>query len=127
MTNSEVTVDAWTGWRCVSCGCTTLFEPAACPRCNGTNGKECALSTSGVVWTRTVQRFAPKSPPYVPPAEGFSPFVVAYVELPEGLRVEAIVRADDVDDVQIGDVVELIETVPVPVFAPKSNRGEQHG
>lgn len=67
------------------------------------------LSRDGVVWSWTVQRYAPKSPPYVPPAGGFRPFVVAYVELPEGVRVEAVMElpSDDSPAVAIGDRVRL--------------------
>jgi uncharacterized OB-fold protein len=59
---------------------------------------EVELSGEGVLWTWTVQRFAPKSPPYVPPPGGFVPFVLGYVELPEGVRIEAVldVAAPDV-------------------------------
>jgi uncharacterized OB-fold protein len=48
------------------------------------------LSAVGTLWTWTVQRYAPKSPPYIPPAAGFTPFTVGYVELPEGVRVLAV-------------------------------------
>ncbi len=56
------------------------------------------LSEHGTVWGYTVQRFAPKSPPYVPPADGFAPFAVGYVELPEGVKVEAVIDCVDFDD-----------------------------
>ena len=48
----------------------------------------------GTVWTWTVQRFPPKSPPYEPPPEGFSPFAVGYVELAGGERIEAVLDVD---------------------------------
>jgi len=48
----------------------------------------------GTVWTWTVQRFPPKSPPYEPPAEGFQPFAVGYVELAGGERIEAVLDVD---------------------------------
>lgn len=48
----------------------------------------------GTLWTWTVQRFAPKSPPYVPPPEGFRPFAVGYVEVAGGERVAALLDVD---------------------------------
>jgi len=77
------------------------------------------LARQGVVWAHTVQRFAPKSPPYVPPAEGFQPFAVGYVELPDGVRVEAVLESLDrpaYDDLA-GAEVHLVDTEPVPRFA----------
>ncbi|MBB4858380.1 putative OB-fold protein [Novosphingobium chloroacetimidivorans] len=59
------------------------------------------LSREGRLWSYTVQRFRPKSPPYAGP-EAFAPWVVAYVELPGEVIVEA--RLDDVafEDVAVG-------------------------
>lgn len=62
------------------------------------------MSGDGTLWTWTVQRFPPKSPPYVPPPEGFTPFAVGYVELADGSRVEAVL---DVEDPYIGMPLRL--------------------
>jgi uncharacterized OB-fold protein len=71
------------------------------------------LSATGTLWTWTVQRYAPKSPPYVPPAAGFAPFTVGYVELPEGVRVLA--RLDiRPEDAEIGMPVTLTAGDGVP-------------
>jgi uncharacterized OB-fold protein len=48
------------------------------------------MAVDGTLWTWTVQRFPPKSPPYVPPPQGFQPFAVGYVELAGGERVAAV-------------------------------------
>jgi len=92
--------------------------PAAvgCQRCGSGEVIPVDLSRDGVVWAHTVQRFAPKSPPYVPPAEGFVPFAVGYVELPDGIRVEAILDCDDPDRL-VGAPVTLVASEPVPRFA----------
>jgi uncharacterized OB-fold protein len=82
------------------------------------------LSRSGRVWGHTVQRFAPKSPPYVPPADGFTPFAVGYVELAEGVRVEAVLDCLDFDELPGAEVV-LVATSPVPRFATAGAGG--HG
>jgi uncharacterized OB-fold protein len=76
------------------------------------------LSAGGVLWTWTVQRFAPKSPPYQPPPEGFRPFAVGYVELPDGVRVEAVIEVDDLASVRIGMPLRLVPSGGVPRFVP---------
>jgi uncharacterized OB-fold protein len=76
------------GSRCAGCAVAAYPAESACPRCGGP-AEPVALSGTGTLWTWTVQRYAPKSPPYVPPAAGFTPFAVGYVELPEGVRVLA--------------------------------------
>jgi uncharacterized protein len=76
------------------------------------------LSREGVLWTWTVQRFAPKSPPYEPPSRGFQPFAVGYVELPEGVRVEAIVEVGDLESLHVGMPVRLAPSTGVPRFVP---------
>ena len=54
----------------------------------------CELPAAGRLWSYTVQRFAPKSPPYAGP-QPFEPFAVGYVELPGAVIVES--RLTDVD------------------------------
>ncbi|WP_236700522.1 OB-fold domain-containing protein [Allosalinactinospora lopnorensis] len=82
------------------------------------------LSTQGRVWAYTIQRFPPKSPPYVPPPEGFRPFAVGYVELPEGIKVEAVLDCEEFTDLDAGSPVSLVATEPVPRFATVSHQGE---
>jgi len=75
------------------------------------------LSTRGTVWGFTVQRFAPKSPPYVVPEGGFVPFAVGYVELPEGIKVEAVLDCTDFSELDGLAQVTLVAVDPVPRFA----------
>jgi uncharacterized OB-fold protein len=79
--------------------------------------EEVALSDRGTVWGFTVQRFAPKSPPYVVPEGGFVPFAVGYVELPEGVKVEAVLDCTDFSELEGQAEVALVATEPVPRFA----------
>ena len=79
------------------------------------------LSEHGTVWGFTVQRFAPKSPPYVPPADGFTPFAVGYVELAEGVKVEAVIDCVDFGDLEDHAPVRLVATEPVPRFATSTS------
>lgn len=83
------------------------------------------LGVDGTVWSFTVQRFRPKSPPYAGP-DAFEPFVFAYVELPE-LIVAARLTGIAPASIRIGMGVEfapapLGATDPrlVPSFRPRA-------
>ena len=69
------------------------------------------------MWGFTVQRFAPKSPPYVVPEGGFVPFAVGYVELPEGVKVEAVLDCAEFAELGNAAQVTLVASEPVPRFA----------
>lgn len=74
-----------------------------------------ALPAEGTLWTWTVQRFAPKSPPYVPPEDGFRPFALGYVELDgDGVRVAAVLDVPDLEGVHIGMRMRVEESAGVP-------------
>ena len=103
------------GSRCPDCGNVAFPVATGCQRCGCADVVPVDLARRGTVWAHTVQRFAPKSPPYVPPAEGFQPFAVGYVELPDGVRVEALL--DGHYDQLAGAEVTLVATTPVPRFA----------
>ena len=64
------------------------------------------LPRNGRLWSYTVQRFAPKSPPYAGP-QPFAPFAVGYVELPGALIVEAPLTGVAFGDLAVGMPVEL--------------------
>lgn len=104
------------GSRCAGCDNVAFPVAAGCQRCGSAEVAPVDLTGRGTVWSHTVQRFAPKSPPYVPPAEGFTPFAVGYVELPEGVRVEAVLECTDPAALE-GAQVTLVATDPVPRFA----------
>ncbi|WP_183628476.1 Zn-ribbon domain-containing OB-fold protein [Novosphingobium sediminicola] len=65
-----------------------------------------ALPTRGTVWSYTIQRFRPKTPPYAGP-ETFEPWALAYVELPGAVIIEARLVGVDLDAIRIGMAVEL--------------------
>lgn len=104
------------GSRCAACGNVAFPVATACQRCGARVDDTMELSRHGVVWGYTVQRFPPKSPPYVPPAEGFTPFAVGYVELPEGVKVEALLDSLEFEDLADA-AVTLVAVEPVPRFA----------
>lgn len=66
----------------------------------------CVLPQAGRLWSYTVQRFAPKSPPYAG-AQPFEPFAVGYVELPGTVIVESRLTGVAFEDLRVGMPVEL--------------------
>lgn len=61
------------------------------------------LSTQGTLFTFTTQQFAPPLPYKGDRSpEGFTPYVVGYVELPDGVLVESLVVGADPQNLQIG-------------------------
>ncbi len=96
------------GGRCEDCTTVTFPRIDGCPQCGGDAIVEVPLSRRGTLWTWTTQGFPPKSP-YVgtATAETFAPFLLGYVELPEGVMVEGWLLDTDVDDVAIGQAMEL--------------------
>jgi len=64
------------------------------------------LSRTGTLWSFTIQRYRPKSPPYTGP-EAFRPWAVGYVELPGEVIVEARITDVEFDAIHIGMPLEL--------------------
>ncbi len=64
------------------------------------------LPQHGLLWSYTIQRIAPKSPPYRG-AECFVPFAVGYVELPGALIVESRLTDIRFDRLRVGLAMEL--------------------
>lgn len=76
------------------------------------------LGRTGTVWSYTIQRYRPKSPPYMGP-DAFRPWPVAYVELPGEVIVEARLTNVAFEDIKIGMPVELVQ-IPLDPDAPDS-------
>jgi uncharacterized protein len=72
----------------------------------GTDFEPYPLARRGRLWSYTVQRYRPKSPPYAGP-EAFEPWAVAYVELPGETIVEARLANVSLDAIAIGMELEL--------------------
>ena len=75
-----------------------------CPE--GADYEPYPLRREGKLWSYTVQRYRPKSPPYAGP-EAFAPWAVAYVELAGETIVEARLTQVALDDIRIGMPLEL--------------------
>lgn len=66
------------------------------------------LKREGVLWSFTIQRFRPKSPPYAGP-EAFRPYPLGYVALEGETMVEARLANVAIEDVAIGMALELVQ------------------
>ncbi|WP_088182971.1 Zn-ribbon domain-containing OB-fold protein [Sphingobium sp. Z007] len=80
--------------------------------------EEIDLPPRGRVWSWTIQRFRPKTPPYIGP-EAFEPFAIGYVELPGAVIVETRIVGVAFDAIRIG--MEM-ETVIIPFATDASGR-----
>lgn len=65
------------------------------------------LPRMGRLWSWTIQRFRPKSPPYAGP-EAFEPYAVGYVELDGALIVESRLVDVAFDDLEIGMAMRIV-------------------
>jgi uncharacterized protein len=65
------------------------------------------LPNTGTLWSYTIQRFRPKTPPYIGP-EAFEPFALGYVELPGAVIVESRLTGVEFDQLRIGMPLKLV-------------------
>ena len=79
------------------------------------------LPAEGKLWSYTVQRFRPKTPPYIGADDdaNFKPFALGYIEFPGQVIVEGRILIDDTSSLRIG----LPMRVALEPFAT-STRGE---
>jgi uncharacterized OB-fold protein len=103
------------GSECRSCGTVAFPRQDSCPRCTSGDVAERRLARRGALWSWTIQRFRPKSPPYTGP-EDFEPYGVGYIELPGEVRVEARLTVADPERLRIGMPMELT-LIPEATFA----------
>jgi uncharacterized protein len=95
------------GGRCVETGRLVFPLP------DGEGFEPVLLSPHGRLWSWTVQRFLPKSPPYAgtETPQTFRPYVVAYVELPGEIIVQS--RLEGVDPDALTDPATLTMGQPL--------------
>jgi uncharacterized OB-fold protein len=87
--------------RCGSCGVLRHPPGPMCPRCHGTSHDYVVASGRGEVFSYVVHHH--------PPVPGrTAPFVVAVVQLPEGVRIAGNVLGVPPEQVQIGMPVEVV-------------------
>lgn len=95
------------GGRCEACGETGFGRQDSCRGCGAEAIATVRLADRGVLWSWTIQRFPPPSPPYVPSGEDFVPFGLGYVELPGEVIVEARLTESDPARLRIGMPMRL--------------------
>jgi uncharacterized OB-fold protein len=116
--------------RCSRCDARAYPAQRGCARCGSVDLQTLELSPGGTVWTWTSQEFLPKAPPYAGPetAETFAPYLVGFVEVPEGLCVETRLVGFGDRRPRIGEPVRLVvapfrtdaqgNEVVLPAFSP---------
>ena len=102
--------------RCALCGRHVFYPRAVCPHCTGTGLEWVEAQGRGTVFTFAVHHRFP------PGFEGTGPYVVAVVELAEGVRMMTRIMAPP-ERVSVGMAVqvafaEAAEDFTVPVFVP---------
>jgi uncharacterized protein len=122
------------GSACGACGTLAFPQQQSCPRCCSEDVTATLLPAEGTLWSWTVQRFPPKSPPYAGGETEFRPFAVGYVALPGGLAVEGrLTGAGAPDGYRIGMPMRLVlepflrsdgTTVAAYAFAPAAGGSE---
>jgi len=88
--------------KCKQCGNISFPPRLVCPKCKSKNFESAQLSREGKILTFTIIRVGP---------DKFSketPYVVAIIELNDGVRLTAQVADCDVDKVDIGAKVKLV-------------------
>lgn len=76
------------------------------PKPEAGNFEPFPLKREGALWSWTVQRYRPKSPPYTGP-EAFAPWAIGYVELAGETIVEARLVNVAFEDIAIGMPMRL--------------------
>ena len=108
--------------RCRSCGALRFYPRALCPECLSASTDYLRASGRGTVYTFTVT--------YQNQAPGFReelPYVLAWIELEEGLRILSNVIGSSPDEVRVGmpvevDFEEVGEAIVLPKFRKRAAR-----
>ena len=94
------------GSKCRQCGEVFFPKRMVCLKCTAMDMERVLLSARGKLYSFTITRQAPPGSVVKPP------YVLASIEMPEGVNVHTVLTDCDLDKVQIGMDMELvIETV----------------
>ena len=95
------------GARCRRTGTTVFPATAVAPGSSPDDMDEVELPTTGTLWSWTVQRFAPKAPPYEgTTGDAFEPYGVGYVDLGSIIVESRLVG--DLSSLRVGLPVHLV-------------------
>ena len=128
---TELTQPYWDGCnngelrlqRCNDCGRHQFYPRIVCSHCTSTNLEWAGASGAGKIASFTVVRRA-ISKAYE------APYIVALIDLAEGVRMMSMVVDADIESVSIGDAVSVdfetwSEELSLPVFRIAENGGSQ--
>ncbi len=104
--------------RCRDCGHLRFPVSFLCPKCHSTAADWEGLSGRGEVYSYVVYRM-----PYHPAYQDDIPYVVAFIDLAEGPRMESNLTGIAPEDIKVGLPVELYfddvnEGISLPKFRP---------
>ena len=88
--------------RCDACGELIWYPRRFCPFCGSAAVTDVAISGRGIVYSFTVIRKG------VGPFRDAAPYVLAYIELEEGPRIQSNIIGVDPETVHIGQRVEVV-------------------
>lgn len=113
-TRSRQLVIQW----CAACEQAIHFPREACPRCLGTDLEFRPAAGTGVIYARSEMPV-----PGNAGMAGRAPYLVALIDLPEGVRLLSNVVGDDASSASVGDPVTvawepLADGRHLPVFLP---------
>jgi len=89
--------------QCKDCSSFRAYPARVCRTCNGTDWTAVEADDTGTIESVTVVHHAPSEP-----FRADTPYVLALIELRDGVRVMGNVRDCDPESVSIGDPVELV-------------------
>jgi len=95
--------------KCKTCGTIRFPSGKTCnnPFCDQKDVGKVSLSKKGMVYSYFIEHYQPP-PPYHPPKDGFKPYGVGWVELPDGIRVIGMITGCNLEDIKVGMDVELV-------------------
>lgn len=88
--------------KCATCGTIAYPKKRVCPECFGAELDDLVLSKNGTLHTFTVTHLGPPELP--------TPYILGFIDLPEGLKVMAQILADDPLDhgLRVGDAMDVV-------------------
>ncbi len=108
--------------KCRQCGHIRYPISNVCPECSSLEAEWALLSGKGSVYSFTIYRVA-----YDPAFKDDIPYVVAIIQLPEGLRMESNIIGCRVEDVRVEMPVavsfeDVTDRVTLPKFRPDETK-----
>ncbi|MCG5211691.1 OB-fold domain-containing protein [Streptosporangium soli] len=99
--------------RCTACDARVHLPAAECPRCGGTDLPFEPVGGDGIVHTFTIVYRS-----FVPAFRGREPYVLAWIDLPEGARAFGSVVGCPPERVTVGMRVRVMFENDLPVWRP---------